>query len=473
MTATQQGAPPDIDPRMQRLLTLLTIHKNARHKNDMAELSFLMVNQTFNLVPYRHGVFWRRDGDSVKIEAASGLVELDPGGPYVQWLSRVIPSQIGEAEGDQWLQIGGSPQVAEGDAKCLRVTAADCKEKEKADWSEWASSHALLVTMKGSDGKIDCGLWLDRDEAFHDTDVAFLEDLGDGYAHAIRKLMGRAKGASITKSLLRPTKSGMTLFLFALVAAMFIPVRMSATAPAEVIARNPYVVTVPFDGVIEQAMVQPNQQVRKGDVLVVMDKTALKNKSELTQRELEAAQIELDKTEREALNDPKKRMDINLLRAQIIAKETEKRFADDLLARAEIKAETDGIVIFPDVNAMKGKPARTGEQVMLLAKPDESELLIRVPVDAMIDVKPDVEAKFFLNIAPLNSRAAKIETISYQPSPDGDGLLSYKVRAQFTDGARPPRIGSTGTAKVFGETSFVLFNFLRRPVITLRHKTGL
>lgn len=473
MTAREQGGPPEMDPRMQRLLTLLTIHKNARHKDGMAELSFLMVNQTFNLVPYRHGVFWRRAGDGVKVEAASGLVELDQGGPYVHWLSRVISQQMGEAEGDQWLQIGGSPQVAEGDAKCLRVTAADCKEQEKAEWPEWASSHAVLVTLKGPDGRADCGLWFDRDEAFHDTDVAFLEDIGDGYAHALRKVAGRDKKPSLAKSLLRPTKSGMTLFLAALIAAMFVPVRMSATAPAEVVARRPHVVTVPFDGVIENAKVQPNQRVSKGDVLVVMDKTALKNKSELTQRELEAAQIELDKTEREALHDPKKRMDINLLRAQIVAKQTEKKFADDLLARAEIKADIDGIVIFPDANALKGRPARTGEQVMLLAKPDESELLIRVPVDSMIEANADVDAKFFLNIAPLNSRAARIETISYQPSPDPDGLLSYKVRAQFADGARPPRIGSTGTAKIYGETSFVLFNFMRRPIIALRHKMGL
>lgn len=471
MTTVQR--PPDLDPRMQRLLTLLTIHKNARHKISMPELSFLMVNQTFNLVPYRHGVFWRWDGARAAVEAASGLVELDPGGPYAQWLARVIAQQMKNADSDQWLRIGGAPPGAESDARCTRVTAADCAAAEREDWAEWASSHALLVTMKGRDGKVACGLWFDRNEAFQDTDTAFLEDLADGYAHAIRKLSGGKGGAPAMKSLLRPAKSGAAAVLVALCALLFLPARMSATVPAEVVARRPHVVTVPFDGVIEKALVQPNQAVRKGDVLVVMDKTALSNKSELTQRELETARISLEKTEREALSDPKKRTDINILRAQILAKQTEKQFADDLLARAEIKAEHDGIVIFPDANAMQGKPARTGEQVMLLARPDDSELLIRVPSDSMIEVNADVPARFFLNVTPLTSREARIESVSYQPSPDPDGLLTYKIRAQFSDAARLPRVGSTGTAKIYGETSFVLFNVLRRPIIALRQKTGL
>ncbi len=466
------GAPPrqpEMDPRMQRLLTLLTLHKNARHKKTLAELGFMMVNQTFNLVPYRHGVFWRWDGTTVTMEAASGLVALDEGGPYAQWLGKVIAHQLRDQDDATWLKIGDQPQ-AEGDARCRKISVADAPEKERADWQEWASSHALLVTMKGANGKTTCGLWLDRDEAFHDADTAFLEDLGDGFAHAVRQLGGGGK--SWTKSLLRPTKSGTTIFLALLLAAMFIPVRMTATAPAEVVARSPSVVTVPFDGIIEKAAVEPNQSVKKGDTLLIMDSTVLKNQLELAQRELDTARVALDKTEREALGDPKKRNEINVLRAQIAARESETNFAQDMLSRAAIKAEEDGVVVFPDAKALTGRPARTGEQVMLLARPRDTELLIRVPVDAMIDVNTDIPTNFFLNVSPLSSRAAQIETISYQPGPDSDGMLSYRIRAQFTDKENMPRVGWTGTAKVYGETSFMLFNVLRRPLIALRRKLG-
>ena len=470
MTTIQQK-PPEMDPRMQRLLTLLTLHKNTRHKQKISDLAFLMVNQTFNLVPYRHGVFWRWDGARITVEAASGLVELDQNGPYVQWLGRVIARQIKEAESDQWLKIGDQP-AAESDAKCLRVTAADCEQAERQEWGEWASSHALLVTMKGAADKTAFGLWLDREEAFHETDTAFMEDLGDGFAHAIRNF-GGGGSRSLFKTILRPTKSGMAIFLLLVCITMFTPARMTATAPAEVVARQPHVVTVPFDGIIEKAMVEPNQLVKKGDVLLVMDQTSLKNEQTMTQGELETVEMALDKTEREALTDPKKRNEINVLKAQLASKMNEKKYADDLLSRAEIRAEEDGIVIFPDANNLKGRPARTGEQVMLLAKPNDTELVIRIPADSMIDISTDVHAKFFLNVTPLSSREAKIANISYQPSSDADGMMSYKVRAEFVDAENLPRVGWTGTAKVYGESSIMLFNVLRRPLIALRRKTGL
>ena len=466
------GAPPrqpEMDPRMQRLLTLLTLHKNARHKKTLAELGFMMVNQTFNLVPYRHGVFWRWDGTSVTMEAASGLVQLDEGGPYAQWLGKVIAHQLRNQDDATWLKIGDQPQ-AESDARCRKISIADAPEKERAEWQEWASSHAILVTMKGAKGKTSCGLWLDRDEAFQDADTAFLEDLGDGFAHSVRQLGGGDK--SWMKSVLRPTKAGTTIFLLLLVAAMFIPARMTATAPAEVVARSPRVVTVPFDGIIEKSAVEPNQPVKKGDTLLVMDSTVLRNQLEMAQRELDTVRVALDKTEREALGDPKKRNEINVLRAQIAAKESEANFAADMLSRAEIKAEEDGVAVFPDAKTLTGRPARTGEQVMLLTKPRDTELLIRVPVDAMIDINQDIPASFFLNVSPLSSRAAQIETISYQPGPDNDGMMTYRIRAQFIDKENMPRVGWTGTAKVYGETSFMLFNVVRRPLIALRRKLG-
>lgn len=468
--STAQPRPPDVDPRMQRLLTLLTLHKNARHKQKMSELAFLMVNQTFNLVPYRHGIFWRWDGHRVTVEAASGLVELDPNGPYAQWIGKVIGRHIGEADSDQWLKIGDQPQ-ADSDAKCLRVTAADVGEAERAEWGEWASSHALLVTMKGNNGKTSFGLWLDREEMFHDTDVAFLEDLGDGFAHIIRKMEGGGRTSLITR-LLRPTRSGMTIFLVILGLLSCIPTRMTATAPAEVVAHQPLVVTVPFDGIIERAMVEPNQMVQAGQVLFVMDSTTLKNGQALTEGELETAQMALDKAEREALSDPKKRNEISVLKAQIANKLTEKNYADEMLAKAEIKAEHAGIIIFGDANAIRGRPVRTGEQVMQLAKPEETELVVRVAVDNMIDIDTSVPAKFFLNVTPLSSMEAKVENISYQPTPDADGIMSYKIRARFIDHKGQQRIGSTGTAKVYGETSIMLFNAMRRPLVALRRKLG-
>src|SRR4051812_21479725 len=99
-----------IDPRTQMLLTLVTLQKNARHREKMSELEFLMVNQTFNLVPYRHCVFWRLDNsDAVSIETASGLVQLDPNGPYILWLKKTVARLLREKHAVFSLNVVNQP----------------------------------------------------------------------------------------------------------------------------------------------------------------------------------------------------------------------------------------------------------------------------------------------------------------------------------------------------------------------------
>jgi hypothetical protein len=469
MSPQQQAPPPRTDPMMQKVLMLVALHKQARHKLKLADLSFMMVNQTFNVVPYRHCAFWRWDGKAVTVEAASGLVQIDPTGPYALWLKSVIARLIREKSKEVVFSLPGQPKPEETFVKSYPITAADCAGLDQQNWPDWASSHAMLVTMKGVDGDIHSGLWFDREEAFGEMDTAFLDDICDSYAHVIQKLEGRSGAPA---KMLRNKGSWAKRFAILAILAMFLPVRMTVTAPAEVVPSDPRVVGVPFDGVIEKVMVKPNQPVQKGDLLVVMDQTALKNRSELVEQELDTAEQALTKTEREALKDPTKLTDLNLLKAQIRTKTQDKKYADELLTRAEIRAEADGIIVFPDANALRGKPVQTGEQIMLLADPGDTELLVRIPVDSMIELDTEVPVSFYLNVTPLVSQQATVETVSYQASMDHDGLMTYKMRAHFSENETAPRIGSTGTAKAYGEKTLFGINVLRRPLVTLRRHLG-
>lgn len=467
---------PQIDPRLQKLLTLLTLLKNARHKKKTADLAFLMVNQTFNLVPYRHCVFWRHDGEYAYLETASGLVQMDPMSPYCLWMKKALRHIVEEKTAVMALEKAHLKKEGdEGFAKSFPMTAKDYTGAEADQWQKWVSAHALFLPMKNMSEKISYGLWLDRDEPFTETDRAFLEDLADGYASVLHFLEAETQetGTGRIKEFFRPKKMLVKAAFLGLVFAMFLPVRFSITAPAEVVAKSPKLVSVPFTGTLERVAVEPNQPVRKGDLLAVMDSTALKNKYELATSDLATATAALTKTEREALRDPEKRMEINILKAQIHAKETEKEFANVFLERAMISAPEDGVAIFSDPNTMRGKPVQTGEQIMMIANPEDTELLIRVPVDAMIEIDDETPAQFFLNVSPIGSKEARIKTVSYQASPDADGVMSYKVRAAFTDKQDIPRVGWTGTAKAYGKRTILLFNVLRRPFITLRRVMGL
>ena len=463
---------PTADPMMQKMLTLVTLHRQARHRKKPADLYFMMVNQTFNVVPYRSCLFWRWDGESLSPEAASGLVHLDGNSPFAIWIKSVVPRLLKEKSRQQVFRLEGQ-KPDDSFAKAYPVTSADCAGSDRQHWSDWVSSHAILLTMKDPDDKIRYGLWLDREEAFNETEIAFLEDIADTYAHVLHRMEGSGGRAPSLKSALHLGRSKMAMLFVAACVVLALPTRMTVTAPAEVVARNPLVVSVPFEGVIQDVVVKPNQLVKKGDPLVIMDGTTLRNKSEMVGQELATAQEALTKTEREALKDPTKLPELNLLRAQIREKEENKKYADELLSRAQITAERDGIAIFPDANALRGKPVLIGEQIMQLADPDDSELLIRIPVDGMIVLDQAAPVSFFLNVSPLGSQEAKIESIGYQATADHDGLLTYKVRAGFDGSKQHPRVGWTGSAKAYGDETYFIFNILRRPVVTLRRKLGI
>ncbi len=484
MTANKPQSPPqkpvpkagDVDGRLQLLLTLISLLKGARHKEKKSELEFMMVNQTYNLIPYRTCIYWVWDGHEAKVKVASGLVQVDENGAYALWLGKVLGGVVRKAESSVTKIKEGSNSDEKSYVKVVGITPAQCSDAEAKDWKQWAAAHAQCVIFRDTQDKISGGLWLDRDMPFNEVETAFLEDLSDNYAYALQQFdRGSAAGKEkIFKSIFGLSRGKIRLLVIISFFSMFIPVRMSATAPAEIVARAPYMVSVPFDGIIETIEVTPGQVVKKGDILVRMDSTMLKNKSEVMAREMETAVVAYTQTEREAFSDRAKLADINILKAQAEQKGAEKKFADDLLSKAEIRAERDGIVIFSDANALRGKPVQTGEQIMLLADPQDSELLIRVPVDAMIEIDESISARFFLNISPLGFKDARYQSIGYQATPDPDGLLTYKVRAKFDSniGEENPRIGLTGTGKVYGKKTILVFNVLRRPLVTLRQKMG-
>lgn len=465
----KQDSSTEAENKFQLLLTLITLLKNARHKNKKTELEFLMVNQTFNLSPYSNCVYWEYHRKKILIKNVSGLVQIDPDGPYTQWLKRVIGNYIKQNKNNIFTkEETENPQ--ENFSKLILITAKDCKKRDQEDWNKWVSDNAFLMIMKDSHDNIIGGLWFDKDKNYSQLEKAILEDLGDGYAHALQGFSNKNTRGSSSLSL-----SGLKakIFLLGLLACMFIPVDMSATAPAEVVAKKPDSINIPFDGVIDTIEVSPGQKVKTGDVLIRMDSTLLKNKVALTTGELRAAEISLEKTQRESMKDRAKLAEISILKAQLEQKRIEVEFAQDMLELADITAERDGIVIFDDANSLKGKPVQTGEQVMQLANLKDRELIIRMPINSMIRINQDIPAKFFLNVNPFSSQEIEYESVGYQATPDAGGLLTYKIRGNFTDPNNEARIGWTGTGKIYGERTILGINLLRRPITTLRRKLGI
>ena len=105
--------------------------------------------------------------------------------------------------------------------------------------------------------------------------------------------------------------------------------------------------------------------------------------------------------------------------------------------------------------------------------PAHYELLVRIPVDALIPFNKDTPIHFYPNARPLISVTGTIHVFGFQATPDPDGLLSYKLRAKIDEKDKDDlRIGWKGTAKIYGGWTILSYAILRRPLASLRQMVG-
>ena len=437
---------------IEKALILLDLQKDALNAESPEALKFLITNKTHALINYTHAVFWTGTPENPKPALVSGNTSLDDKSPYAQWFSSTLSKNVaGKAE------------------HIVQIKGAELEDKDKEAWAENAAPHALILKFKTSEEGALGGLWIERKKAFDDAEIALLEELHTSYSAALA-LQKRRIPAQFFASF-TTLKKHQKLFWLALIILAIFPVRLSMTAPAEIISQSPSVLSAPFNSTVEEITIKPGDAVKENDVLVIMERQKLESDQQAAQQALEIARTNLASIRRQALTSPEKKTELEVLQAEIDIKKIEYDFTSKLLERSEIKSPRDGIAIFSDAHSIIGKPVTSGEKIMLIADPAKAELLIRVPADSMLPIDKESSTKFYLNVAPLKGYEAEILSIGYQASADADGLLTYKVRAKINE-SDAPRIGWKGTAKIHGQWSVLSYAILRRPLITLRKLLG-
>jgi multidrug efflux pump subunit AcrA (membrane-fusion protein) len=258
-----------------------------------------------------------------------------------------------------------------------------------------------------------------------------------------------------------------------LVVSMWIPVRLTALAPAEVIALNALSVAAPQDGVIHSIAVQPNATVKAGDLLFTLDDTTITNRHEVAGKAVAVARAEALVAEQRAFDDPRGKADLAASLGRLREKEAELASLRALMARIEVRASQSGIAVYGDPNDWIGKPVQTGERVMQLADPKDAGLQIWLPVKDAINLDEGAEIRLFLHTKTLEPITAHLQQTSYQAVQSPDNVASYRVKAQFAEGEELPRIGLRGTARISGAWSILGYYLFRRPIAAVREWTGL
>lgn len=477
-----------------RLVTLLGLMHKARASVDPVAFSFLAVNETYLLAPFRQAVLWRAYHPSGScsggyVEAISGLAVPDHDAPYVLWLSRVLEhlSHISCTPAD--LQEGGEEgPFASGDASAASLLLSRDQAHHVLPvplgeaWHDWLPPYAIWLPLtRRQDAKPTTvffgGLFLVREAPWSSEDRQLLEELAGTYALVWQHLLARRGFLMRFEALFfgHSWRSGRVvgwLLVVLALASLALPVRQSVLAPAVVIAADPVFVRSPLAGIVDRFHVAPNEEVTRDQLLLSLEDTQLRNQLATARKEQEVASAEFRQAVQKATRDPRGKAQSIIEQKRLEQKKADVAFLLDRLRLVDIRAARYGIAVFADTNDWIGRPVKLGERILMLADPKQVALEIHLPVADAINLAVGAEVAMFLNIHPGAPLPAVLEYASYQAEVTAEGILAYRVKARFSDPDRTPRIGLSGFARIYHRRISLFQLLTRRPMATIRRWFG-
>ncbi len=438
------------------LTTLMHLEGMARDAQTLKGLQFLMVNETRSLISYCQAYVFKagpNQSSRYQVEAASSVSVVERDAPLIRWLERAVRGFTAMREAEE----------------PTRISETDCPDDLKGEWKEFSFAYVLWCPLRLADKSCVGGLWLAKEAPWEDNELILMRLLSKTYAHAWKALRG-PRTVTFRERIPRPL---LWAVLIGAGAALFLPVRLSTLAPAEIIAKDPTIVSAPMDGVIADILVPPNTLVLEGQTILVYEDTNLRNQYEVRDKNLAVALAEYHNAAQGAFVDPQSKAQVPLLKAEAELRETERDYARELLEQVDVKAAQPGLLLYTDESDWIGRPVVVGERIMEIADPKRVELRIDLPVDDAIVLRESMDIRLFLDARPLDALAATLTHASYHPEVLPGDVLAYRLTAQLDGSGTDVRIGWQGTAKIYGEDVTLFFLLFRRPISAVRQFLGL
>ena len=445
------------------LVGLVALGQRARRALTAAELCFLAANESHTLVGYRQSALWQEGKGLITL---SGVVQVEANAPYAQWLERVLAG------------------LARRQATPGPVSIEQIPSPERESWGEWLPLHALWIPLQfahpSDRASTNGGILFARDQPWTEAEVTLLSEW-----MAIWLQSWQLQHSSVRTGWLRriltpstPNPGGPPGSLgrsrvwrwvipLLVVAAGFLPVRLTVLAPGEIVPRDPAVIRAPVDGVIAVFHVQPNDPVQSGQPLFGFDEETLTGRLDVARQILVTAEAELRQTGQQALLDPKFKAGLATLAGRVQEQRASVAALEAQLELTRVNSPRDGIVLFDDPAEWIGRPVSTGERVMRVASLDSVEIEAWIPLADAIPFPEQAAVSLYLTASPLNPLRATLRYVAHESVQRPDGSYAYRMRAAL-DGATHHRVGLKGMVKVQGQRVSLAYWIFRRPWAAVR-----
>ena len=309
-----------------------------------------------------------------------------------------------------------------------------------------------------------------REDNWTDEEIEYVKHLSATIGHALGSLTNHNTLMGVFKYL---RNSFFQFFiLLALIASMFIPVKLSTIGKMEIIPKEPNFINSPLNAVAQKILIENNEEITINQSIILFEKTQLQNDYELSMQEQRIIETELLQAQQSSFNSSEDKAMLARLQGRIKLAKEKTIYQKLLLDKTTEFAPSNGIAVIKDKSLIIGKPFQIGETIMMIADPNKILVEIMVPVKDSITIKKEAKVNIYLDSDPLNVMKAKVIKYSYEPEMTSQNILAYRVTAKLIDENIYPRIGLRGSAKIFGDEVRLYFYLFRKPIIFLRQTFG-
>lgn len=421
----------------------------------LQNLIFIIVNDTFQVMKYDRALFFSKRQDTVDLLGVSGLTNLNAQTEVTTHLKQAI-------------------QKLKNQEVARILTPEDFSSPE--DWNYIQSLRASTVYwLPFKVENEELGLWF---EIYDDPKVAttlfqnYSPLLKDFVAPAFATAFHQVKHPSWRK--VSPYFNKRNLGIAALVLFLLltvVPIRLRIVAPCEVVSTNAFVLAAPLDGIIEEVLVKPGEEVKKNQILYEYDKKIPKYKLQATEKEVEILQAELNQSYALGTQNPDEATKLGLLDIKLKKSKDELKFIKEQISHLTGISPLNGLVSMDNPDEWRGRPVKVGEKIMTISNEGETKLRIWIPEHDNIVFDKDVPVHVFLNTIPTKTFEAELVFISPEVKVMEGELPSYEAEAKWLS-KETPKLGLKGSAVLYGERVSILYYLFRKPIGAVRKFLG-
>ena len=223
--------------------------------------------------------------------------------------------------------------------------------------------------------------------------------------------------------------------------------------------------TAPFQGYVRDSRYRAGDVVTKGDVLARLDDRDL----QLERTRLIALNEQLGKQYREAMAG-RDRAKLLIVSAQTDQARAQLALVEEQLARVELVAPFDGVLVSGDLSQAHGAPLERGQGLFEIAPLDAYRVVLQVDEHDVAFVKAGQRGEVVLSSMPGNRLAFEVRKVT-PVNTSKDGRNYFRIEAQFDAAAGAHlRPGMEGVAKVVVDERRLIWIWTRNLVNWARLK---